>query len=157
MDPAGRAILPDFHAVADAHRISHGHDLRRRRLRLGGQNADFAENLPLLARLGVLTVDGEEVARLDGVVAPEVDLHQQPLAERVIPTALRGDDGAGALAAVRIAEARHVRDLRQRYGKSRHRLEPRTRMDVETVLGDDAARVTVVRTENTNLSAELVL
>src|SRR5258705_304801 len=124
MDPAGRAILPDFHAVADAHRISHGHDLRRCRLRLGGQNADFAENLPLLARLCVLTIDGEEVARLDGVVAPEVDLHEQALAECVVPTALRGDDGAGALAAVRIAEARHVRDLRQRYVARPHRVRP---------------------------------
>src|SRR5437773_2857629 len=120
MDPAGRAILPDFHAVADAHRISHGHDLRRRRLRLGGQNADFAENLPLLPGLRVLTVDGEEVARLDGVVAPEVDLHEEALAERVVPTALRGNDGAGALSTVRITETRHVRDRKSTRLNSSH-------------------------------------
>src|SRR5436189_719811 len=106
----GQGESADFNPIADLHGVAHGDDLSGGCLRFGGEDSDLAENLPRLARLHVLAVDGEEVAGLDGVVAPEVHLHQNALAQRQVPAALRVHDRTGAFAAGGIAERGDVRE-----------------------------------------------
>src|SRR5438128_12037071 len=103
MDPGG-GILSYLDVIAHTHRIPRGEDLRGRRVGLRGQHADLAEDLRRLPRLRALAPHGEEVARLELLVVPEVDLDEDAVGHRVRPSPLRVHDVAVLLPAARLAE-----------------------------------------------------
>src|SRR4051812_8989468 len=104
MDPE-RAILADarrqFAGSAQLDFVSNEqltarvqHD-RRRGPRLRGQNADLPERHRRLIAPIAGAADGEEIARLNGVVAAEVDLDEVALDEAELPLARVDDVAAG--------------------------------------------------------------
>src|SRR5437899_10846788 len=109
------STLPHFDAVADLHPVTHQHDLGRGSVTLRGEHCDFTEDLALRDSDVGIAEHGEELARLNLIVAAKVDLHELPFAERLEPFApLRVDNQAVRLPARRTPKCRERRTSRQR-------------------------------------------
>src|SRR6266550_9540404 len=153
----GGGILSYLDVIAHTHRIPRGQDLSGGRVGLRGEHADLAEDLRRLPRLGALAPHGEEVARLEPLVVPEVDLDEDAVGQRVRPSPLRVHDEAVLLPAARLAEARQRGDACQRDGELRHRLQLVAGADDVARGDDDRAGAALVGADDPDLPLEIVV